>query len=306
MGTGAVRIPPDRVAAILASWLTGDAQTLGSRDALVILNIRLPRLLLGAMVGAGLAVAGALMQGLFRNPLADPGLVGVSAGARLAAAATIVLGDRLLAGFIGKLPFASLPAGVFLGGLLTTTLLYLIATRAGRHHQQRASGRCLRRVHQAPGDTYGRSAIPVAPGASPPRRAGRLTSVRIAASVNSSSGWKKPRWARKMTSEIRASAIDQGRKPAGQSFGSKTRTMAASVIVSGARPSRTPPFRPRTASISPVSPSACTVFCTFIGVIPVVAATSLARVSAGCDSARATRIWIASKVCWFSHMSRAG
>jgi iron complex transport system permease protein len=72
------------------------------------------------------------MQGLFRNPLADPGLVGVSAGAGLAAAATIVLGDRLLAGLIGKLPFAALPAGAFLGGLLTTSLLYLIATREGR------------------------------------------------------------------------------------------------------------------------------------------------------------------------------
>jgi iron complex transport system permease protein len=130
MGTGAVRIPPDRVAAILASWLTGDAQTLGSRDALVILNIRLPRLLLGAMVGAGLAVAGALMQGLFRNPLADPGLVSVSAGARLAAAAAIVLGDRLLAGFIGKLPFAALPAGVINDELLGDVFGVSIRLRA--------------------------------------------------------------------------------------------------------------------------------------------------------------------------------
>jgi iron complex transport system permease protein len=132
LGTGAAGVPPERVAPILGGWLTGDADMLASRDALVILNIRLPRLLLGAMVGAGLAVAGALMQGLFRNPLADPGLVGVSAGAGLAAAATIVLGDRLLADAIGKLPFAALPAGAFVGGLLTTTLLYVIATREGR------------------------------------------------------------------------------------------------------------------------------------------------------------------------------
>ena len=67
-----------------------------NREALVVLNIRMPRLLLGALVGAALAVSGALMQGLFRNPLADPGLVGVSAGAGLAAGATIVLGDRFL------------------------------------------------------------------------------------------------------------------------------------------------------------------------------------------------------------------
>jgi iron complex transport system permease protein len=132
MGTGAVRIAPDGVIRVLMGWIMGDTQTLASREALVILNIRLPRLLLGAMVGAGLSVAGALMQGLFRNPLADPGLVGVSAGAGLAAAATIVLGERLLAGLVGKLPFAALPAGAFLGGLLTTTLLYVIATREGR------------------------------------------------------------------------------------------------------------------------------------------------------------------------------
>jgi iron complex transport system permease protein len=132
LGVGAVAIPPGRVVGVLLAWLGGDGQALAGRDALVILNIRLPRLLLGAMVGASLAVAGALMQGLFRNPLADPGLVGVSAGAGLAAAATIVLGDRLLAGVVGKLPFAALPAGAFLGGLATTTLLYLIATREGR------------------------------------------------------------------------------------------------------------------------------------------------------------------------------
>jgi iron complex transport system permease protein len=132
VGTGAVRTPPDMVARVILDWIMGDAQALASREALVILNIRLPRLVLGALVGAGLAVAGALMQGLFRNPLADPGLVGVSAGAGLAAAATIVLGDRLLDGLIVKLPFAALPAGAFLGGLATTTLLYLIATREGR------------------------------------------------------------------------------------------------------------------------------------------------------------------------------
>jgi iron complex transport system permease protein len=72
------------------------------------------------------------MQGLFRNPLADPGLVGVSAGAALAAAATIVLGDGLLAPLIGPLPFGALPVGAFAGGLLTTLALYVVATRSGR------------------------------------------------------------------------------------------------------------------------------------------------------------------------------
>lgn len=128
LGLGAVRIAPARVLEILTP---GAAEA--GRDGLVVLNIRLPRTLLGLMVGAGLAVSGALMQGLFRNPLADPALVGVSAGAGLAAA-VIVLGDRLLAGLglPGPLPYAALPVAAFLGGLGATLGLYRIATRAGR------------------------------------------------------------------------------------------------------------------------------------------------------------------------------
>ncbi len=131
IGQGALAIPPVRVVEILLAWLVGGGDLAG-RDALVVLNIRLPRVLLGMLVGAALAVSGALMQGLFRNPLADPGLVGVSAGAGLAAAATIVLGDRLLAGTGMRLPFAMLPVGAFCGGLVSTLALYLIATRQGR------------------------------------------------------------------------------------------------------------------------------------------------------------------------------
>jgi iron complex transport system permease protein len=132
IGQGAFTIAPGRVAQILWARLAGDATLLEGRDALVVLNIRLPRVLLGLLVGAALAVSGALMQGLFRNPLADPGLVGVSAGAGLAAAATIVLGDRFLTGMAMKLPFAVLPFGAFCGGLISTLTLYLIATRQGR------------------------------------------------------------------------------------------------------------------------------------------------------------------------------
>jgi iron complex transport system permease protein len=134
LGAGAFAITPGRVADILLAKLGfGAADMLDSREALVVLNIRMPRLLLGALVGAALAISGALMQGLFRNPLADPGLVGVSAGAGLAAAVTIVLGDRIfLSAFAMKLPFAVLPFGAFFGGLVSTLALYLIATRQGR------------------------------------------------------------------------------------------------------------------------------------------------------------------------------
>lgn len=141
LGLGAVSIPPGRVAAILlhGGGEPGGGDTGAARDALVILNIRLPRTLLGLLVGAGLAVSGALMQGLFRNPLADPALVGVSAGSGLGAATVIVLGDRLRAalGLAGPLPDAILPeailpAAAFLGGLAATLALYVVASRAGR------------------------------------------------------------------------------------------------------------------------------------------------------------------------------
>lgn len=131
VGVGAVPIPPSRIVKLV---LHASADPASARDALVILNIRLPRTLLGLMVGAGLAVSGALMQGLFRNPLADPALVGVSAGAGLAAATIIVLGGGVLRslGLPGPLPYAVLPAGAFLGGLAATLGLYLVATRSGR------------------------------------------------------------------------------------------------------------------------------------------------------------------------------
>jgi iron complex transport system permease protein len=127
---GAVAVSPARVADILFRAASNGAGDVG-RDSLVILNIRLPRLLSSMMIGAALGGSGALMQGLFRNPLADPGLVGVSAGAGLAAAATIVLGERLPAGLIGS-SFALLPIAAFLGALASTALLYLVATRGGR------------------------------------------------------------------------------------------------------------------------------------------------------------------------------
>ena len=127
---GAAGIPLPRIAAAFG-LLDGDA-ALVSRDRLVLWSVRLPRIAIAATVGALLATAGALMQGLFRNPLADPGLVGVSAGAGFAAALTIVVGDRLLAGSAMTLPFELLPFAAFVGALATTAALYRLATREGR------------------------------------------------------------------------------------------------------------------------------------------------------------------------------
>lgn len=99
------------------------------QTALVVSEIRLPRILLGMLVGAGLGVAGAAMQGLFRNPLADPALVGVSSGAALAAVTVIVLGHSLLEDWVGILQSAAIPVATFLGGLLVTWIIYRVATR---------------------------------------------------------------------------------------------------------------------------------------------------------------------------------
>lgn len=108
----------------------GDAST--AREGLVLLDIRLPRTLLAMFVGAGLGVAGAMMQGLFRNPLADPGIIGVSSGAALFAVATIALGNGMLAPLLEPLGFYALPVAAFAGSLIATGILVLVA---GRHGQ---------------------------------------------------------------------------------------------------------------------------------------------------------------------------
>lgn len=112
----------------------GLAAPAGAEDtqALVFTTIRLPRLLLGVAAGAGLGLAGALMQGLFRNPLADPGLVGVSSGAALAAGITIVLGASFFPDMPRQLGSWTLILAAFAGGLGVTALIYLLAqTGAG-------------------------------------------------------------------------------------------------------------------------------------------------------------------------------
>src|SRR5690606_27219420 len=86
----------------------------------VLLDIRLPRVLFAAVAGAALAIAGAAMQALFRNPLAEPGLVGISAGGALGAVAAIVL---TAGGFMVTAPAA------FIGSLLATAAAYVVGRR---------------------------------------------------------------------------------------------------------------------------------------------------------------------------------
>ncbi|MCX5567801.1 FecCD family ABC transporter permease [Kaistia nematophila] len=120
------------VAGLLSDALAGRFDAINTVNHVILFDIRIPRTLLGAMVGAALALAGAMMQGLFRNPLADPGLVGVSAGAALGAVLVIVLGGAFLAPVMDFLGIGALPIAAFFGGLGTTLLLYSIATRRGQ------------------------------------------------------------------------------------------------------------------------------------------------------------------------------
>lgn len=95
-------------------------------DGRVLELIRLPRVLLAALVGACLASCGAVMQGLFRNPLADPSLIGVSSGASVGASCVIFFGGF---GFLGSgLGLPAIAIGAFLGGMAATAVVYRLAT----------------------------------------------------------------------------------------------------------------------------------------------------------------------------------
>ncbi|WP_372890954.1 FecCD family ABC transporter permease [Rhodosalinus sp.] len=114
----------------LGRLVTGTGLTL--QEQVVLWDIRLPRLVTGLCVGAALAVSGAVMQGLFRNPLADPGLVGVGAGAGLGAVTAIVLGGLLPPALAALAGIYTVPIAAFLGGWAATLILYRVSTRAGR------------------------------------------------------------------------------------------------------------------------------------------------------------------------------
>ncbi|WP_412514497.1 FecCD family ABC transporter permease [Shewanella indica] len=119
IATGPVTISlSDIIDSLLGSVAAGQ-----EANALIVQNVRLPRTLLALIVGALLAQCGAVMQGLFRNPLADPGIIGVSSGAALGAAICIVL--------LPHLGSYAVPLGAFLCGLATSLLVYRLATSGG-------------------------------------------------------------------------------------------------------------------------------------------------------------------------------
>ncbi|MDM8354840.1 iron ABC transporter permease [Pandoraea communis] len=128
---GAYRITPGEAVMALFRGATGDFAQDQARN--VMLQIRLPRIVLGMLVGAGFGAAGAALQALFRNPLADPGLIGVASGAALGAAGVIVLGGVMLpAALAASLGLWLLPVAAFSGALGVTALVYRLAAGRGR------------------------------------------------------------------------------------------------------------------------------------------------------------------------------
>ncbi|SFR46750.1 vitamin B12 ABC transporter permease BtuC [Halogeometricum limi] len=125
-GVGPVAIPPVTVTkAVLGDLLPSTGFAVPKTHRVIVVSVRLPRILLAALVGFALATAGVVMQGFFRNPMADPSIIGVSSGAAVGAVATIVLPFAL--------PFGlELQGAAFASALVTAFAVYLLATRDGQ------------------------------------------------------------------------------------------------------------------------------------------------------------------------------
>lgn len=114
LSIGVVNIPFDQIISVL---MGGGSE----RDSHIVMNLRLPRVILAAIVGASLALAGAAMQGLFRNPMASPSIIGLSAGAAFGASLAIVLGVSWVSGAF------AIPAMAFVFSFVTLFLVYAIS-----------------------------------------------------------------------------------------------------------------------------------------------------------------------------------
>jgi iron complex transport system permease protein len=137
LALGPVSLPPGAVAAELLDLVPGVHlhSGLSPREAAIVTELRLPRVVLALLVGAMLALAGGCYQGVFRNPLADPYLLGVAAGAGLGVTATIALRNTVAAGSAGdatsNLP-VPVPLAAFAGALIAMGLTYGLGVAGGR------------------------------------------------------------------------------------------------------------------------------------------------------------------------------
>lgn len=132
-GKGAVAIAPMEIARMALHALgIGSREGFTEQQWAVFTTLRVPRVILAVLTGAGLAMAGAVTQGMFRNPLADPSLIGVSSGAALAATSAIVLGTTPTLHVLAPLRPVLVPVAAFAGGLLAVLFVRRVASREGR------------------------------------------------------------------------------------------------------------------------------------------------------------------------------
>lgn len=126
---GSVAIPWGAIVSVILAKVTGLTTMAPVADQqaydAIVMHLRLPRVLLAGLVGGGLALAGAVLQGLFRNPMADPGLIGVSGGGALGAVVAVLSGAAANA-------LWSLPLMAFVGAAGATWTIYRLSTQAGR------------------------------------------------------------------------------------------------------------------------------------------------------------------------------
>lgn len=133
LSLGSVSVPLAEIPGILArgpAGARGPGTGLAQTYSVIIWTLRFPRVILAFLEGASLGVAGAVMQGLFRNPMADPYVLGVSSGASLGAVVGLVVGPAI--GLTGALGSWALPAAAFLGAMASIALVYSLSTRGGR------------------------------------------------------------------------------------------------------------------------------------------------------------------------------
>jgi len=106
--------------------------SIGAADRFVLMDLRLPRIVMGILIGSALSVSGTCLQGMFRNPLASPDLIGITAGASLFAAVAIVLGVYIKPYIPEVFHYSFLSFMAFVGALVTMILVYRISTIGGR------------------------------------------------------------------------------------------------------------------------------------------------------------------------------
>jgi len=132
LGVGAVPITPLEVLQAIGCRLGLSSAPAGEMHQLILFDIRLPRLLFTLLIGSALGLSGAVLQGLFRNPLVEPGIIGVSSGAALGAVIVIIFLAGVAPAGIDFLQPYLMPVFAFLGGLAAT----VITLRLGRHGGQ--------------------------------------------------------------------------------------------------------------------------------------------------------------------------